>query len=99
VQGDRLVVRHGWPIPLPPFVTDRSAVPTLRLKHLILRAVDLNDEPVRAYQIAGHLGIHPTTLSEYANGKKQLPWQHRRIIARYFDVPESSLDEVIEDDE
>ena len=69
------------------------------LKRLILEATDLNTgRRMTNYQVAAATGIHPSTLSTYALGKHQLPWQHREILADYFGVAGSSLDEMVDVD-
>jgi hypothetical protein len=75
----------------------RFVMEILELKRLLLS----NEDPatgrrIAQYKVAGDLGIHPTTLSQYALGDRQLPWQHRRLLAQYFDVPEDSLDQMVD---
>lgn len=83
---------------LPPLSLDwQGGVEILELKRLLLSARDLQTgRPIAQYKVAAACGIHPTTLSHYANGEKELPWQHRRLLAQYFDVPENSLDQLVE---
>lgn len=51
------------------------------------------DAGIPAYQIAGDIGIHPSTFSMYCLGSRELPWQHRDLIADYFHVDGSLLDQ------
>jgi DNA-binding transcriptional regulator YdaS (Cro superfamily) len=67
-----------------------------RLNQLVSNAVGLNDEHIPQYMIAGHCGIHPTTFSEYVRGIREIPWQHRRLIAEYFGVSEDELTEEVD---
>ena len=65
------------------------------LKRLTLEAVDVNGDPIPAYQIAGDIGIHPSTFSKYCLGQREIPWQHRELIASYFGVDGAILDQMV----
>ena len=56
----------------------------------------LDQDPLPQYVIAGKHQIHPTTLSDYANGKKAPDWRHRLLLAKYFQLKteEELLEEV-----
>lgn len=70
------------------------------LKRLILEATDPHTgRRLTNYKIAAAVGLHPSTLSAYANAKWEMPYQHRNIIAEYFNVPASSLDQLEEIEE
>lgn len=57
----------------------------------------LDHSPVPQYVIAGELGIHPTSLSDYANGKKIPGWRHRLLLCNYFGlIRESDLLEPVD---
>jgi hypothetical protein len=57
----------------------------------------LDQSPEPQYAIAGKLQIHPTTLSEYANGKKVPHWRHQLLLAKYFNLKhESELMETVD---
>jgi transcriptional regulator with XRE-family HTH domain len=55
----------------------------------------LDQDPLPQYVIAGKLQIHPTTLSDYANGKTAPSWRHRLLLAKYFKLKHES--ELMED--
>ena len=63
------------------------------LKRLTLEAVTTDGDPIPAYQIAGDIGIHPSTFSKYCLGQREIPWQHRDLIANYFGVDGNTLDQ------
>jgi hypothetical protein len=69
-----------------------------QLKRLTLEATDTNGIAIPAYQIAGDIGIHPSTFSKYCLGQRELPWQHRDLIADYFEVDGEILDQLVEID-
>lgn len=56
-----------------------------KLKILLLEA----DEP--AYRIAAATGMHPSILSAYALGQKQLSVKHLRALAKYFKCRQQDL--------
>jgi DNA-binding transcriptional regulator YdaS (Cro superfamily) len=53
--------------------------------------VKLLMDDLPAYRIAAKIGIHPSQLSEYALGKREIPPKHLRKIARYFKVPQQEI--------
>ena len=55
----------------------------------------LDKDPLPQNAIAGKLLIHPTTLSDYANGKTVPSWQHRLLLAKYFGLKHE--DELLEE--
>ena len=53
--------------------------------------VKLLQDDIPAWQIAAKVGIHPSTLSEYALGKKEIKAKHLRALARYFKCPQRDI--------
>jgi hypothetical protein len=49
-----------------------------------LRTILLLPENRPNYIIAAKMGITPTRLSEYSNGKRAIPMHHLVIMTRYF---------------
>jgi hypothetical protein len=56
-------------------------IPTERLTKLKIKLLE-SDLP--AYKIAGIIGMHPSTLSEYALGQKTMTIPHLRVLTKYF---------------
>jgi transcriptional regulator with XRE-family HTH domain len=53
--------------------------------------VKLLQDDIPAWQIAAKVGIHPSTLSEYALGKKEIKAKHLRALAKYFKCPQRDI--------
>jgi transcriptional regulator with XRE-family HTH domain len=53
--------------------------------------VKLLEDDLPAWQIAAKVGIHPSTLSAYAQGRQTILPKHLRKLARYFHVPQSEI--------
>lgn len=60
-------------------------MPTMRLAQLL----DAADDP--DWVIAGKCGIHPSALSRYRNGSRDMPTKHAQKLAAELEV---SLDEI-----
>lgn len=52
----------------------------------------LDSQPLADWDIARYVGMHPSTLSRYRSGARELPLRHAQRFAAYFEVP---LDDVI----
>lgn len=63
-----------------------AAMPETRLEALLSRAA------VPDWEVAASVGIHPSTMSRYRRGVREIPLRHAQRLAEYFDV---ELGEVI----
>lgn len=53
--------------------------------------VKLLQDDLPAWQIGAKVGIHPSVLSEYALGKRELRPKHLRALARYFKCKQTEI--------
>ena len=70
-------------------------MPTERLTKLKILLLEADESQ---YRIAVHCGMHPSVLSQYALGQKQMSIKHMRALAKYFRCTQQDLHgyEVIE---
>lgn len=68
-----------------PLTVGPGRVSKLRMKLLEYRG------QVYEKEIAIACGMHPTRLSEYANGKKGIPVHHLMALCQYFDCSPNEI--------
>ena len=70
-------------------------MPTERLTKLKILLLEADESQ---YRIAAACGMHPSILSQYALGQKQMSIKHMRALAKYFRCTQQNLQgyEVIE---
>ncbi len=53
--------------------------------------VKILSDPLPGYKIAAECGIHPTTMSGYAQGQKGFTQKHLLALCRYFECDSEEL--------
>lgn len=63
----------------------RPPVITTKLRKLLFFC------PEPAYRVAAFIGIHPTRLSEYSLGKRDIDEVHLMLLCEYFQCPPEDI--------
>ena len=64
---------------------------TIRVTKLKMLILELNDDGIRQYQIAGACGIHPSSLSAYCLGTRNITRKHLRALKSYFGLDDEDI--------